>query len=86
MTAYAGLDVGTTSSKAVVYDADGHVLGAGRAATTWETTPDGTEIDADALCRSAFDALSAAAVDAGVEVRAVGVEPVALAEVGAHLL
>ena len=73
MTAFAGLDVGTTSSKAVVYDADGVVLGVGRAATTWETTPDGTEISPDALGRSAFDALSAAAVDAGVEVRAVGV-------------
>ncbi|KAA0098722.1 xylulose kinase [Mycolicibacterium sp. P1-18] len=73
MTAYAGLDVGTTSSKAVVYDADGLVLGTGRAATTWETTSDGTEISAEALRRSAFEALSAAADDAGVEVRAVGV-------------
>lgn len=73
MAAFAGLDVGTTSSKAVVYDADGFVLGTGRAATTWETTPDGTEISAEALRRSAFEALDAAAVDAGVEVRAVGV-------------
>jgi len=73
MTAYAGLDVGTTSSKAVVYDAEGRVLGTGRAATTWETTAHGTEMSAEALCRSAVDALSAAAVDAGVEVRAVGV-------------
>lgn len=73
MAAFAGLDVGTTSSKAVVYDADGLVLGVGRAATTWETTPNGTEISADALRRSAFEALNAAAVDAGVEVRAVGV-------------
>ena len=39
MAAFAGLDVGTTSSKAVVYDADGLVLGTGRAATTWEVTP-----------------------------------------------
>ncbi|KQY04798.1 xylulose kinase [Mycobacterium sp. Root135] len=73
MAAFAGLDVGTTSSKAVVYDDDGLVLGAGRAATTWESTPDGTEINAEALRRSAFEALNAAAVDAGVEVRAVGV-------------
>ncbi|MEU0495242.1 FGGY family carbohydrate kinase [Mycobacterium sp. NPDC006124] len=73
MTAYAGLDVGTTSSKAVVYDADGRVLGTGRAATTWETTADGTEMSAEALCSSAVDALSAAAEAAGVEVCAVGV-------------
>ncbi len=39
MTAFAGLDVGTTSSKAVVYDADGLVLGTGRAATTWDVGP-----------------------------------------------
>ncbi|MDT5074875.1 MAG: hypothetical protein QOH82_4195, partial [Mycobacterium sp.] len=48
MTAFAGLDVGTTSSKAVVYDADGVVLGTGRAATTWDAGPDGIEMDADA--------------------------------------
>ena len=73
MTAFAGLDVGTTSSKAVVYGADGVVLGVGRAATTWNVGPDGTDIDAEALSRSAFDALSAAAAAAGVPIRAVGV-------------
>jgi len=73
MTAYAGLDVGTTSSKAVVYDPDGRVLGSGRAATTWQTTADGTEMSAEALWRSASEALSAAAEAAGVAVRAVGV-------------
>ena len=39
MAAFAGLDVGTTSSKAVVYRADGVVLGTGRAATTWDEAP-----------------------------------------------
>ena len=73
MTAFAGLDVGTTSSKAVIYDAEGLVLGTGRAATTWDTVPDGTQMDAESLCRSAFDALGAAADAAGVPVRAVGV-------------
>jgi sugar (pentulose or hexulose) kinase len=73
MTAFAGLDVGTTSSKAVVYDADGLVLGTGRAAMTWDTGPDGVQMDADTLWRSAFDALSAAAEAAGVRVRAVGI-------------
>lgn len=73
MAAFAGLDVGTTSSKAVVYGTDGTVLGSGRAATNWDTGPHGTQIDAEALCRSAFDALSAAAEAAGVPVRAVGI-------------
>jgi sugar (pentulose or hexulose) kinase len=73
MAAFAGLDVGTTSSKAVVYAEDGEELGTGRATTTWNVTPRGTEIDADALLRSAFDALSAAAEAAGVPVRAVGI-------------
>ncbi len=73
MAAFAGLDVGTTSSKAVVYGEDGATLGTGRAATTWTVGPDGTEIDAETLRRSAFDALSAAADAAGVPVRAVGI-------------
>ncbi len=73
MAAFAGLDVGTTSSKAVVYGEDGAVLGTGRAATTWDVGPQGTQIDAEMLWRSAFDALSSAAEAAGVPVRAVGV-------------
>ena len=73
MAAFAGLDVGTTSSKAVVYADDGAVLGTGRTATTWEVGPHGTQTDAEALWRSAVDALSAAAEAAGQAVRAVGV-------------
>ena len=59
--AFAGLDVGTTSSKAVVYDDDGTVLGSGRAATPWDVGPQGTQIEPEVLCRSAFDALRTAA-------------------------
>jgi sugar (pentulose or hexulose) kinase len=73
MAAFAGLDVGTTSSKAVVYDEDGAALGTGRATTTWNVGPQGTQTDAETLRRSAFDALSAAAEAAGVPVRAVGI-------------
>lgn len=73
MAAFAGLDVGTTSSKAVIYAADGAVLGSGRASTTWDSSSHGTQIDAETLCRSAFDALNAAAEAAGVSVHAVGV-------------
>jgi sugar (pentulose or hexulose) kinase len=73
MAAFAGLDVGTTSSKAVVYGEDGAALGTGRATTTWNVDPRGTQTDAETLWRSAFDALSAAAEAAGVPVRAVGI-------------
>ena len=71
--AFAGLDVGTTSSKAVVYDGEGTVLGTGRAPMHWDTGSFGTQTDSERLCRSAFDALNAAAQAAGVPVQAVGV-------------
>jgi sugar (pentulose or hexulose) kinase len=73
MAAIAGLDVGTTSSKAVVYGEDGVVLGTGRAPTTWDIDQQGVQTDAEVLWRSAFDALSTAAEAAGVPVHAVGV-------------
>ena len=46
MPLLVGLDVGTTSSKAVILGADGRELPFGRAPTAWETTPSGTEIEA----------------------------------------
>lgn len=73
MPAFAGLDVGTTSSKAVVYDDAGAVLGVGRAATHWDVGPQGTQTDAEVLWRSALTALCGAATAAGVPVAAVGV-------------
>lgn len=73
IVAFAGLDVGTTSSKAVVYDVDGVVLGSGRASTPWDVSPHGTQVDPEALCHSAFDALRAAADVVGAPIRAVGV-------------
>jgi sugar (pentulose or hexulose) kinase len=73
MAAFAGLDVGTTSSKAVVYGEDGAVLGTGRAATHWDVGSQGTQTDAEVLWRSAFHALNDAAAKARVPVTAVGV-------------
>ena len=60
-------------SKAVVYGEDGAVLATGRAVTTWDVGPHGTQTDAETLWRSAIDALSTAATAAAVPVRAVGV-------------
>src|SRR6185436_7878928 len=73
MAVFAGLDVGTTSSKAVVYGEDGAVLATGRAVTSWDVGRHGTQTDAETLWRSAIDALSTAATAAAVPVRAVGV-------------
>ena len=65
-----GLDVGTTSSKAVVFGTDGAPLSMGRAATPWRSVPTsrdsagGTELDAMELRDAAVDALSQALTDA----------------------
>ena len=78
MPLLAGLDVGTTSAKAVVISTEGHELGHGRAPTRWESTADGTQIDAAALldgARTAIrEALSAAPGD---EVLGLGVASMA---------
>jgi sugar (pentulose or hexulose) kinase len=52
-----GLDVGTTSSKAVVFDVDGTARSEGSASTPWQTSPHGVELDASALAESAAQAL-----------------------------
>ena len=59
-----GLDVGTTSSKAVVYDEHGAAVATGRAPTTWAPTASGAEIDARDLLEGAAVALARALEDA----------------------
>lgn len=64
MDLVVGLDVGTTSSKAVVYGLDGSPVAGGRAATPWRTVPGtngavpGTELDANDLLAAARQAVS----------------------------
>jgi hypothetical protein len=58
-----GLDIGTTSAKAVVFDEGGTVLGAGRARTPWFSSPDGVELRPADLIDIAVTALNQA-VDA----------------------
>jgi sugar (pentulose or hexulose) kinase len=59
-----GLDVGTTASKAVVFTLDGQALAEGRAATPWQATASGAELDPrqllGAVLRALGDALDAA--------------------------
>lgn len=59
-----GLDVGTTASKAVVFTLAGQPLAEGRAATPWQVTASGAELDPrlllGAVLRAVGDALDAA--------------------------
>jgi sugar (pentulose or hexulose) kinase len=55
-----GLDVGTSSAKAVVFTDKGEVVGEGRARTPWITTSDGVELAAEELLNAAIEALGSA--------------------------
>lgn len=52
-----GLDVGTTSVKAVVFTLDGHIVATGRMAYQWDFAPFGAEIAATVLADAAHAAL-----------------------------
>jgi sugar (pentulose or hexulose) kinase len=52
-----GLDVGTTSVKALLMTPEGAEVAHGRAPTTWETTAAGVEADPFAIAAAAHDAL-----------------------------
>ena len=71
---WLGVDVGTSSTKAVVYSDAGQPIGSGRATTPWYTGRDGVEVDPIALRDSAFAAIEeAVAAAAGVAVGGVGI-------------
>ncbi len=70
---WLGVDVGTSSTKAVVYGDDGRPVGQGRAATPWRTGPDGVDVDPVELLDSALAAVDAALDAAGVAVGGVGI-------------
>lgn len=55
-----GLDVGTTSSKAVVYTPEGQAVAGGRAPHIWSSTPSGVQMDARDLLASAIEAVNQA--------------------------
>jgi sugar (pentulose or hexulose) kinase len=55
-----GLDVGTSSAKAVVFTDQGEVVGEGRARTPWITTSYGVELAAEELLNAAITALGSA--------------------------
>lgn len=75
MALVLGLDLGTTSAKAVVFDSTGTAVGAGRARTPWTTGRAGVELDPADLVATAVSALNQAlASTPGAEtVAAVGI-------------
>ena len=62
-TLFVGLDVGTTTSKAVVFTEDGDPVASGRATTPWTITDSGAELDATALLDAAKSAVAQALAD-----------------------
>ncbi|MDT5143026.1 MAG: hypothetical protein QOI79_2380, partial [Mycobacterium sp.] len=59
-TLFIGLDVGTKTSKAVVFTEAGEEITTGRADTPWTFTASGAELDATALLAAAKAALAEA--------------------------
>jgi sugar (pentulose or hexulose) kinase len=59
-TLFVGLDVGTKTSKAVVFTEAGEAIASGRADTPWSFTASGAELDANALLAAATAALAEA--------------------------
>ncbi len=62
---WLGVDVGTSSTKAVVYTDAGRPVAEGRAATPWRTGPEGVDVDPTELLDSAVAAIDAALHAAG---------------------
>jgi sugar (pentulose or hexulose) kinase len=62
-TLFVGLDVGTTTSKAVVFTESGEPVASGRADTPWTVTRSGAEMDAMALILAAKAAVAEALTD-----------------------
>jgi sugar (pentulose or hexulose) kinase len=75
---YVGVDVGTTGTKAVVFDDAWRIVSSHRATTPWRSVATGTETDASALLNAAREALTRALADcppgrvAGVGVAGLG--------------
>ena len=82
MSGWVGLDVGTTSSKAVVYDDGGRARGAGSCPTRWDVTPAGVQIDPGAFAEGARVALGRALDDAPAELSIVGLGITSMGETG----
>lgn len=78
-----GIDVGTTTMKAVAIDASGEVVGSASAATTWDVGASGeVQTDIDRLTDAAIEVLVNTAASAGDGSRVAGIGITGMAEVG----
>ena len=83
----AGLDVGTTSVKALLVTPEGEEVAIGRTPTTWTTTELGAETSAESLVDAARQALATAlaqVVAVHVEQRRAGIHSCAVCPTGSR--
>ena len=82
-TVFIGVDVGTTTTKAVALDSTGSLVGSDSQATQWIIGVNGeVEIDIDRLVDTVIEVLVRTAVSAGAGTRVAGIGITGMAEVG----
>lgn len=80
---FIGVDVGTTTTKAVALDAEGALIGSASAATQWDIGVNGeVQTDIDRLVDTVIDVLVSTAAAAGAGTRVAGIGITGMAEVG----
>lgn len=82
MPAWVGLDAGTTSSKAVVFDDEGRPLAQGRHPTRWDLVADGVQIDPQAILDGAASAIAQALEQLPGDVTVAGLGITSMGETG----
>ncbi len=82
MVGWMGVDVGTSSTKAVVFTSEGRPVGQGRATTPWRTGHAGVDVDPHALLDSALTAISEAVEQAPQNLVVGGVGVTSMGETG----
>ena len=79
---WLGLDIGTTSSKAVVYDDFGQPVGRARVPTQWAVAGAGAQIDPQVLLAGAMAAANQAVAASAEDIRIAGVGLASMGETG----
>jgi sugar (pentulose or hexulose) kinase len=79
---WLGVDIGTTSTKAVVYDDCGSPLGSARVPTRWSSAGTHVDIDPDVLLNGAVQAANEAVAETPESVRISGIGLASMGETG----